>query len=591
MRAPSDPNGWRKYRPIAEIGRGGMADVCLAVAQGPAGFNKLVVLKRARIELCEDAEILAMFLDEARLAARLNHPNVVQTYEVGNDGERLYIAMEYLDGQPLGSLRARVGHGRVPLPVQVRVLCDALAGIHHAHELRDFDGTPIGVVHRDVSPQNIFVTYDGVIKVVDFGIAKAADSLSETRTGMLKGKVSYMSPEQARGERVDRRSDVFSVGVILWEAIARKRMWKGYNDLAVLARLSIGELPSLREEAPDVDVDPEIERICLKALAPAREARYATAAELQEELERWLEEHPRGTTAREVGAFAADHFAEDRARIKQLVEEQLRDVRWTGNTPKITLADLPKLGAGPSSMTPTSTAPTMFSTARASSMVPSTSATGQTAQKQTAARPIRTVIAIGITFTLATGVVVLGIVRAPSSSDTASGAHPAPAEPPAPSPQQGEINLVVRVSPADARLFLDGAPLSTGAYQGRLARGERAHVLRAEAPGFLAREEKIMASSDLVVSLALELAPEAQPGKLTRSAPPPAARPTPVASSLPAVRPPSAAPSPPAARSTPVASSPAARPPSSAPSPPAAPVPSSQQKQKRWIDVESPYAR
>ncbi|AUX19963.1 protein kinase [Sorangium cellulosum] len=562
MRAPSDPNGWRKYRPIAEIGRGGMADVCLAVAQGPAGFNKLVVLKRARIELCEDAEILAMFLDEARLAARLNHPNVVQTYEVGNDGERLYIAMEYLDGQPLGSLRARVGHGRVPLPVQVRVLCDALAGIHHAHELRDFDGTPIGVVHRDVSPQNIFVTYDGVIKVVDFGIAKAADSLSETRTGVLKGKVSYMSPEQARGERVDRRSDVFSVGVILWEAIARKRMWKGYNDLAVLARLAIGELPSLREEAPDVDVDPEIERICLKALAPAREARYATAAELQEELERWLEEHPRGTTAREVGAFAAGHFAEDRARIKQLVEEQLRDVRWTGNTPKITLADLPKLGAGTSSMTPTSTAPTMFSTARASSMVPSTGATGQTAQKQAAARPIRTVIAIGITFALATGVVVLGIVRAPSSSDTASGAHPAPAEPPAAtSPHRGEINLVVRVSPADARLFLDGAPLSTGAYQGRLARGERAHVLRAEAPGFLAREEKITASSDLVVSLALELAPEAQPGKLARSAPPPAARP------------PSAAPSP------------------AAPPPPAAPVPSSQQKQKRWIDVESPYAR
>ncbi|AUX28538.1 MULTISPECIES: serine/threonine-protein kinase [Sorangium] len=563
MSAPSDPQGWRKYRPIAEIGRGGMADVCLAVARGPAGFNKLVVLKRARAELCEDAEILAMFLDEARLAARLNHPNVVQTYEVGEDGERLFIAMEYLDGQPLSQLRARVGLTDLSLPVQVRILTDALAGLHYAHELRDFDGTPIHVVHRDASPQNIFVTYDGVIKVVDFGIAKAADSLSETRAGMLKGKVAYMSPEQSRGERVDRRSDVFSVGVILWEAIARRRMWKGYNDLAILGRLGLGELPDLRVAAPDVD--PELERICRKSLAHAPADRYATAAELHAELERWLRERHGGMSAREVGAFVAGRFADDRARIQQLVEEQLRDVRWSGSYGKVAISDLPKIGAGPVSMTPTLTAPAAFSPSDAISTPPAVSSTetGQTRRTgrgERASRSSRRLAAIAITFLLAAGVVAAGILRppphtAPAGPVEALTAPPADAPPPRPPPPEEEVRLVVRVSPAEARLFLDGAPLSRGDYQGQLVKDGREHVVRAEAPGFLSQEEKITAKSDLVVKLALERDPGAPRGK-----------PAPIARSTPAIAP-----------------APAATPP---PAPPRG-----GERPGRGIDLESPYAR
>ncbi|WP_437610414.1 serine/threonine-protein kinase [Sorangium sp. So ce834] len=566
MSAPSDPQGWRKYRPIAEIGRGGMADVCLAVARGPAGFNKLVVLKRARAELCEDAEILAMFLDEARLAARLNHPNVVQTYEVGEDGERLFIAMEYLDGQPLSQLRARVGLTDLSLPVQVRILTDALAGLHYAHELRDFDGTPIHVVHRDASPQNIFVTYDGVIKVVDFGIAKAADSLSETRAGMLKGKVAYMSPEQSRGERVDRRSDVFSVGVILWEAIARRRMWKGYNDLAILGRLGLGELPDLRVAAPDVD--PELERICRKALAHAPGDRYATAAELHAELERWLRERHGGMSAREVGAFVAGRFADDRARIQQLVEEQLRDVRWSGSYGKVAISDLPKIGAGPVSMTPTLTAPAAFSPSDAISTPPAVSSTetgqtrrtGRTVRGERASRSSRRLAAVAIAFLLAAGVVAAGILRppprtAPAGPVEALTAPPADAPPPQPPPPEEEVRLVVRVSPAEARLFLDGAPLSRGDYQGQLVKDGREHVVRAEAPGFLAQEETITAKSDLVVKLALERDPGAPRGK-----------PAPIARSTPAIAP-----------------APAATPP---PAPPRG-----GERPGRGIDLESPYAR
>lgn len=545
-----------------------MADVCLAVAQGPAGFNKLVVLKRVRAELVEDADILAMFLDEARLAARLNHPNVVQTHEVGDEGARFFIAMEYLDGQPLGSVRARMGHDKVPLPLQVRVLCDALAGLHYAHNLRDFDGTPIQVVHRDVSPQNIFVTYDGVIKVVDFGIAKAADSLTETRTGMLKGKVSYMSPEQARGERVDRRSDVFSVGVILWEAIARRRMWKGFNDLAILGRLAIGEVPSLREEASKVDVDPEIERICQKALAPALEGRYATAAELQADLERWLVERHRGMTAREAGEIVASQFADDRARIKQVVEEQLRGVRWTGSYPRVTLTpDLPKLGTGRMSTTPTMTAPAAIShSSDATSMVPSVSATEA---KERAARPNRAMFLVAVTFVAIGGTVSVGVLRA-QPWRLAAGDHRQAqvAAPPAmeTSPKQEEdIRLVVRVSPVDAKVSIDGSPTSSGAYEGRLARDGRVHVIRVEAPGFLAQEEKITASNDLFLSLALlKSGPEAQPGRLA-----------PIGRGAPA----SVAAAPPAS----------AAPPSSAPAPLS--PPSAEQKLKRGIDLESPYAR
>ncbi|WP_438026850.1 serine/threonine protein kinase [Sorangium sp. So ce233] len=570
MSAPSDPNDWRKYRPIAEIGRGGMADVCLAVAQGPVGFNKLVVLKRARAELCADADILAMFLDEARLAARLNHPNVVQTYEVGDDGARFFIAMEYLDGQPLGAIRSRMGHDKVPLPLQVRVLCDALAGLHHAHELRDFDGTPIDVVHRDASPQNIFVTYDGVIKVVDFGIAKAADSLAETRTGTLKGKVSYMSPEQARGERVDRRSDVFSVGVILWEAIARRRMWKGYNDLAILGRLALGELPLLREEASTVDVDPELERICMKALAPALGARYATAAELQEDLERWLHEHHRNMTARHVGAIVASQFAEDRARLKLLVEEQLGGVRWSGSQPRGALAELPRLSSSPVSMTPTLTAPAGSSVSDASSMLPSVSSTEP---KEPAARPSRALVAIAVACVAVVGIASAGFMRArpwraaagperqaPAAASAVT--EPSPGQETEPSSSRGEaIELVVRVSPVDAKLSVDGAQVSIGPYEGRLVRDGREHVVRAEAPGFLAREEKITASNDLFLSLSLERAPEPRPDKLL-----------------------------PNARRAPVIA--ATTGPAAAASPPIAPAPTSTERRpRRAIDLESPYAR
>ncbi len=244
------PQSLGKYRFVATLGHGGMAEVFLAVALGPAGFNKLQVIKRLRPNLAEDPDLCAMFLDEARLAARLNHRNVVQTNEVDRVDGQYFMAMEYLDGQPLHRILVQAKKlGRpLPLPAISRVLCDALAGLHYAHQLADYDGAPLGVVHRDVSPQNIFVTYDGQVKIVDFGIAKAARRAVETETGVIKGKVSYMAPEQAFGD-VDGRADVFAVGVVLWELVAGRRLWQGMGDPEILGAL-VREVPRLAERGP-----------------------------------------------------------------------------------------------------------------------------------------------------------------------------------------------------------------------------------------------------------------------------------------------------------------------------------------------------
>ena len=215
MAARPESTSVGKYRFLVELGSGGMGDVFLAVAQGPKGFNKLQVIKRLRPELAQDPEFLAMFLNEARIAARLNHPNVVQTNEVSEHEDEYFIAMEYLEGRSLYAILKRAISSspknappqRMPLAFHLHTLAEACEGLHYAHELRDFDGTPLELVHRDCSPQNIFVTYDGEAKVLDFGIAKAADSATYTRTGVLKGKVPYMAPEQLDGGR-DRHPPV-----------------------------------------------------------------------------------------------------------------------------------------------------------------------------------------------------------------------------------------------------------------------------------------------------------------------------------------------------------------------------------------------
>ncbi|HSC87419.1 MAG TPA: serine/threonine-protein kinase, partial [Polyangiaceae bacterium] len=250
--SPAAPRFQGKYRVLAQLGQGGTANVMLAVARGPSGFNKLVVLKSMRGNAQAEPEIAKMFLSEARLAARLNHHNVVQTNEVFESPEGPVIVMEYLEGQALSQVAARArGKDVFPLRMHLRVICEALAGLHHAHELSDFDGRPLGVVHRDVSPHNVFITYDGQVKVLDFGIAKLSGAHADTATGVLKGKLRYMAPEQITGEAIDRRADIFAIGVMLWEAASGQRMWRDVSDVTIMNRILNAELPSLREAKPD----------------------------------------------------------------------------------------------------------------------------------------------------------------------------------------------------------------------------------------------------------------------------------------------------------------------------------------------------
>jgi serine/threonine-protein kinase len=311
-----------KHRVLLELGRGGMGTVLLACRAEPGGFVKLVAVKRLHRELATEPESLQMFQDEARLAARLHHPNIVLTNDVGFDGHHYFYEMEYLEGQSLAAIAGRARKaGGLPVPLGVWILAQVAAGLHYAHELCDERGAPLSVVHRDVSPHNVLVTYEGAVKVVDFGIARAADMLQHTRTGYVKGKAQYMAPEQARREPVDRRADVFALGVMLWELLSGERLWANLHENDIFARLAKEPIAPPSKTRPDVD--PELDRICRRALASTPADRHPTALSLELELQDWL--HARGARIgpREAGMLVTSLFAEDRDGLRALVREHL----------------------------------------------------------------------------------------------------------------------------------------------------------------------------------------------------------------------------------------------------------------------------
>ncbi|HSY22843.1 MAG TPA: serine/threonine-protein kinase [Polyangiaceae bacterium] len=318
-----------KYHLIAFLARGGMADVYLGVIRGLVGFSKLLVLKELRHDATDDETYVGMFMDEARLAARLNHPNVVQTIEVGEEGARRFIAMEYLDGQPLNRVLSRARKRGAPMDpgMHLRIVADVLTALAYAHSLTDFDGGELGIVHRDVSPQNVFVTYDGAVKLIDFGVAKTRLASQETLSGVLKGKLRYMAPEQTTGHAVDSRADLFAAGIMLWEAVAGESPWEGGEDLTILRSLMAGSIPRLRIAHPDVD--PEIADIVDRATSPDPRSRYQDAIAMRADLEAYLDRHARTTHmpvsrgGRDLAAFVSALYADDRRQMKALVQAQL----------------------------------------------------------------------------------------------------------------------------------------------------------------------------------------------------------------------------------------------------------------------------
>jgi serine/threonine-protein kinase len=525
---------------IAEIGRGGMANVYLAVARGQAGFNKLVVIKRMRQDLELEGDVQAMFLDEARLAARMNHPNVVQTHEFGHDDGRYFIAMEYLDGQPYSRILSRL-RGELPAELHVRVVVDTLVGLHHAHELRDFDGTPLFVVHRDATPHNVFVTYDGSIKVVDFGIAKALDSAAQTRTGVVKGKVTFMSPEQVRGEPLDRRTDVFAAGVMLWEALAGRRMWDELPELSVVHELMYDRVPALVAFAPATP--PALLRVVARATAARRDDRYATALEMAKDLEGWLSTTGAHASARDVGEAVARAFEADRARVRAVIESQLHDLRWTGVQPRVT-GELPSLDLPAGVLHAADVGPQPAPVVVASgAVVPTNGGAAVPLAPRAQVNPGsagRALLVPALVAAAASIAVVLVGVRvlvrptpapttvAPSSAPTAAPATPAapataastaPTSTATPDLQPEAVTLTVRGRPDEVRIYLDGMLLSAGPFEGKVLRSASPRTLRIEAQGYQPKEQQITLERALV--LAFDLAKIEAP-KATGAAPRPA---------------------------------------------------------------------
>lgn len=274
-----------KYELLGRLGAGGMAEVFLARAIGIDDFEKIVVLKRILGNKRSDPYFAGMLRDEARIAAFLSHPNIVQTHDIAIDGDDYFFTMEYLHGETVKKLlsSSRTAEEPVPLELILQIAVGCAAGLHHAHEQTDYEGRPLGIVHRDVSPSNVIVTRQSGVKLIDFGIAKAASGKEVTAVGTVKGKAAYMSPEQARGQGIDRRSDVFALGLMLYELVTQKRPFDADNELATLHKMLSEEPPPPTQVRPDCPV--ELERVIARAMRKNADERYPTAFEMQEELE------------------------------------------------------------------------------------------------------------------------------------------------------------------------------------------------------------------------------------------------------------------------------------------------------------------
>src|SRR5882724_6943562 len=316
---------------MGEIASGGMATVYLARLTGMGGFQRFVAMKRLHPHLAGEKEFVEMFLDEARIAARIHHPNVVPILEVGASQVGFYLVMEYIEGDTLARLLARASQRgqRLPIPIAMRIALDMLSGLHAAHELRDDSSSPINLVHRDVSPQNVLVGVDGIARITDFGVARAASRLTATRVGQLKGKIAYMAPEQAAGsEDLDRRADVFSSGIVIWEALAQKRLFKAENEAATLSRVIAEPVPLLFQIAPQVSK--EVSGVVMRSLDRDPNKRFPSCAAFADALEAAAALKDKVATPRELAAYVNEVMGQEISQQRDNVRTWLAHSEPTG---------------------------------------------------------------------------------------------------------------------------------------------------------------------------------------------------------------------------------------------------------------------
>jgi serine/threonine-protein kinase len=318
----SPPLRLGNYEPLLELASGGMATVYIARQLGAAGFERIVVVKRVHRHLLGNREFYDMFRDEARVASIIKHPNVVpviDVVEVQQPDRELFLVMDYVESSSLATLRkaAHEEKSRIPVPILARILFDVLMGLHAAHVAIDMQGRPLGVVHRDVSPQNVIVGVDGSSRLIDFGVAKASHRLTETKSGSVKGKYSYMAPEQARGLEVDRRTDIFAAGIMLHECLTDKRLFRGENELDTVRRIMEQEIPVPSSVQPAIPA--ALDAVSMKSLARPPDQRFQTAIEMAEAIEQAVSL----ASPREVAAYLEKTCGKRLAERRDALREML----------------------------------------------------------------------------------------------------------------------------------------------------------------------------------------------------------------------------------------------------------------------------
>lgn len=452
-----------KYLLLRKIASGGMGQVFLALERG-AGFERLVVIKLILPHLAEDEEFLSMFLDEARLVARLAHPNLITILDLTEIDGRHCLAMEYVQGDDVRRLEKFARTEGKPLPegLALRIVAEAAAGLHYAHQARDQQGRPLQLVHRDVSPQNILVGFDGGVKVIDFGVAKAMGSASHTATGVLKGKYPYMSPEQANGLAVDARSDLFSLGVVLWELLTGRRLFKGESDLMTLRLVRDCQVPLPSQLNPKLS--PGVDALVLKALAPTPEGRFPDCGAFRLVIEDFILQHQLPASNAHLSAWLREVYAEriareaDPSNLDQLPEDADLDAKSNPSRSSVrSHSQKPEPQAVALEGTMVVPAPTK-------PVVDGKTHHTQTLLPDTVSRrrriPVMPVVACVGAMLVAAGGALIYLRQHPADKSMEEATPPpeqqTQAEPPRPDPKPQPVKLKVLSEPAGALVVVDG---------------------------------------------------------------------------------------------------------------------------------------
>ena len=515
-----------KFTFVVKLGWGGMADVYLATDE-TAATDAPVVVKRLKADLAYDPEHRAMFKDEARLALRLDHPNIVRAYETGEIDGQPFLTMEFLDGQPLDQVLSASPERRLTRGEVLRIMSGVLCGMDYAHELKDENGNGLDIVHRDVSPHNVFVTYEGRVKLVDFGIAKSRMKAQHTVTGVVKGKIGYMAPEQALSSSVDRRADVFAAGIIMSELMTAQPYWGDRSEVQILKTMTFGDLPSLEAQMPNASED--VKAILKKALSITADQRYPTARAFRDDIEAFIGKAAEAVEAAQVGESVAVLCAERRRALDHVLDRELGD-GWRTGTPPVRqippslrgavappLEVAPIVSNKPAEVTDAAP-PTPLTQTSDGQSLPLTS----TWEARPRPRRVWPALAVGaVAFAIVVTVFVRGFAgraRAdiPVAGDVAARADDSAAPkalgsavdaPPDNLVTSGDLmTLHVATSPPEAMVSLDGTRLTGNPFTARFPKDGVAHRLTFDAPGYVHRAELVAFDHDVDLVVALDRA-------------------------------------------------------------------------------------